>query len=645
MYLNNHLTKQQKLKQFFIRNLDIIYFIVILSIKSFNFNKFISPTYFNYFYIGTATISAVGVIAAISIIFKNNTRTRILYIFNIILSILMIVDTVYYRYFKDLMSLGVIRNGFLLGGVGASVKELMKPADFLYLLDIFALIPFLKFYKKIPKFQPKFIRRLITFIILFAVFVAMDAKKIQDLDNDQPRLISTMFNRLYLAQVLGPINFHILDTYNVTSTVLSNMQRLPQERQNEIKTYLEKKNSNTGTKFKGAGEGKNLIVIQVEALQQFVINKKFNGQEITPNLNKWINKSLYFNNYFYQVAAGNTSDAEFLSNNSLYPAASGAAYYMYSGDTLDSMAKELKDKDYYTAALHGYREGFWNRNVMYKTEKFDDFYGQRTYNINENVGLGLSDKSFLEQSFNKIKSFSQPFYAFTITLSSHYPYDDTAGYDKGSTTKFNAGKYENTLLGDYLKGIHYTDEQLGMFLDKLQSSGILDNSIVVLYGDHYAIPKNSMPLLYDFEGIQNSTDLDWFQLQKVPMFIHFPKDENKGVNSLYTGQIDLFPTIANLYNLPNKYMLGKDMLNSTEGDVKFRNGSFTDGNTFYVSWTNTYYDTKSKKVILSTPSLEAKKNTTLTELQYSDDILNHNLLKKFLQEDSEKKSDKAYENK
>ncbi|AJA48334.1 lipoteichoic acid synthase 2 [Clostridium pasteurianum DSM 525 = ATCC 6013] len=645
MYIDNNttkLTKSEKIKQFFIKNLDIIYFIVILSIKSFNFNKFISPVYFNYFYIGAATISAVGVFASIALLFKNNTRTRLLYIFNIVLSVLIIVDTVYYRYFKDLMSLGVVRNGFLLGGVGASVKELIKPTDFLYLLDIFILIPFLRFYKKVPRIQLKFIKRFAIFLIVFAIFVAVDAKKIHDLDKEQPRLISTMFNRLYLAQVLGPINFHILDTYNVTSTAVSNMQKLPEERQNEIKTYLENKNSNTTTtaNLKGAGNGKNLIVIQVEALQEFVINKKLDGQEITPNLNRWINKSLYFNNYFYQVAAGNTSDAEFLSNNSLYPAASGAAYYMYSGDTLNSMAKEFKEKDYYTAALHGYREGFWNRNVMYKSEKFDDFYGQRAYNINENVGLGLSDKSFLNQSFDKIKSFSQPFFAFTITLSSHYPYDDVNGYDKGTTNKFNSGKYENTLLGDYLKGIHYTDEQLGMFLDKLESSGMMDNSIVVLYGDHYAIPKNSMPLLYDFEGIKNPTDLDWFELQKVPMLIHFPKDEHKGINSLYTGQIDLFPTIANLYNLSNKYMLGKDMLNSSTGDVNFRSGSFTDGNAFYVSWTNTYYDVKTKKVIPSTPALEAKKETTLTELQYSDDILNHNLLKKFLQEDSENKSNK-----
>lgn len=136
------------------------------------------------------------------------------------------------------------------------------------------------------------------------------------------------------------------------------------------------------------------------------------GQEVTPNLNKWINKSMYFDNYFYQVAAGNTSDAEFLSNNSLYPAVSGAAYYMYSGNQFKSLPNTLQDKGYYTAAMHGYKDGFWNRNVMYKAQKFQDFHGESTYNIDEQVGLGLSDKSFFNQSLEKIKTFKQPFYSF-----------------------------------------------------------------------------------------------------------------------------------------------------------------------------------------------------------------------------------------
>lgn len=333
---------------------------------------------------------------------------------------------------------------------------------------------------------------------------------------------------------------------------------------------------------------------------------------------------MYFDNYFYQVAGGNTSDAEFMSNNSLYPAASGAAYYTYSGNYYDSLASQLKNNDYYTAALHGYSEGFWNRNVMYKSESFDNFYGEHSFNVDEEVGLGLSDKSFLNQSIEKIKTFKEPYFSFLVTLSSHFPYDDGKGYGD-----FNVEKYENSLLGNYLRGIHYTDDQLGMFLDKLEQEGITKNSIIVIYGDHFAIPKEHIDELYKFENVNNPDDLKWFQYQKVPLIIHFPEDQNSGINHTYGGQMDLYPTLANLFNLPREYMFGKDLINSNSNKVVFRNGSFTDGNVFFVSWTNTYYDVKTGKMIPETEELKKKKEQYIKELGYSDDTLNHNLIKIF----------------
>lgn len=111
------------------------------------------------------------------------------------------------------------------------------------------------------------------------------------------------------------------------------------------------------------------------------------------------------------------------------------------------------------------------------------------------------------------------------------------------------------------------------------------------------------------------------------MLIHFPQDEYKGVNHTYGGQIDLYPTIANLYNLPRKYMLGNDLLNVADPKVTFRNGSFTDGKAFYISWTGEYYDIKTGEKITETEELKAKKQESAKDLQSSDELLNHNLIK------------------
>ncbi|WP_026883186.1 LTA synthase family protein [Clostridium akagii] len=605
-----------------VNNLDIIWFLIIISIKEINYNKLISPYFLDY---KTAIISSVIVIGSISLLFKNKNRIKYLYIMDILLSIIAFADTLYYRYSKGAISIGTIQNATMLGDVSSGVQSLLKFSDIFYFADIIILIPVLFLYKKLSRTDTFFYRRFIIFLVVFGIGVTGDARCINALDVEQPGLIHTMSNKMYLLSKIGNINFHVIDAYNETSTKLSNMQSVPASKQKEIKQYLQKKDATKGTVLKDAGKGKNLIVIQVEALQQFVIGKKINGEEITPNLNRWLGKSLYFNNYYYQAAAGTTADAEFLSLNSLYPAATGAAYELYPGDTFDSTAKQFNDKGYFTVALNGYENGFWNRNVMYKAEDFSKYFSAKDYNNDEQVGLGLSDKSFLNQTLQKLKTYKEPYYSFMITLSSHMPYDDQKGYG----SDFNLGKYKGSYIGNYMNGIHYTDAQLGMFLDKLDNEGILKNSIVVLYGDHFAIPKYEAEGLYDVEGIQNATDLDWDKLQKVPMMIHFPDDANKGVNTLPAGQVDLYPTIANLFNLDKKYMFGTDLLNTNANVVSFRDSSFTDGNDFYVAGTDTYYDIKSGKKIPQTNILLNEKKDTTKQLEYNDEILNHNLIKSF----------------
>lgn len=622
--MNINKLKNSTLINIYKENADIMMFSILIFTKIMLYAKQISP---EYLYIGVThpVFASVLVLVSFSVLFKYNRRIGYLYALDIIISLMLMADLMYYRYFKDVITVAALKNVKLLGGVSSSVGSLFSLKDLIYLADIIILIPFVKKYKNKENVKKKpLLSKFAVFSVMFIIGIFINAKSVYAVSKEQPTLLSSMSNRIYLTKLIGNINFHAIDAYNYISTKLKNSKNLSPQEEQEIKSFLKNNNNSSGTYLKGEGEGKNLIVIQVEALQQFVINKKINGQEITPNLNKWLNRSLYFDNYFYQVAGGNTSDAEFMSNNSLYPAQSGAAYYNYSGNQYDSLAKQLKDKQYYTAALHGYNEGFWNRNVMYKSEKFDNFYGEHSFNVNETVGLGLSDKSFLEQSVDKLKSFQQPYYSFLITLSSHFPYDDVEGYGN-----FDVGQYENTLLGDYLKGIHYTDQQLGAFLDKLDKEGITQNSVIVLYGDHFAIPRDNIEELYKFENMSNVNDLQWFEYQKVPLIMHFPGDANKGVNHTYAGQMDLYPTLANIFNLPKQYMFGKDILNSNNGKVVFRNGSFTNGNVFYVSWTNTYYDIKSGKQIEETDELAKMKEEYNKELQYSDDILNHNLIKVF----------------
>ncbi|QCH27707.1 LTA synthase family protein [Clostridium tyrobutyricum] len=617
----------QFLFYFLFNNIDIILFFILVFTKLYMYSKSISPGYLDRSVI-IPIIASILVFLGISLILKEKTRISFLYIANIVISAMLIADVMYYRYFKDIITVSSVKNAKMLGDVSSSVASLFNFKDVFYILDVFVLIPFERMYKRLKQNSLKISNRIPGFLILIALGVVVNAGTLYNVSKTQPTLLTAMSNRIYLTKMIGNIDFHVVDAFNFVSTNIKNSKKLPEERVEKIKDFLKQNDQQSGqTKFQGKYSGKNLIVIQVEALQQFVINQKVNGKEITPNLNRWIKKSMYFDNYYYQVAGGTTADAEFMSNNSLYPAQSGAAYYTYSGNTYNSLGVALKNKGYYTAAMHGNTEGFWNRNVMYKAEGFDDFFGQHSYNVDEIIGLGLSDKSFLNQSIEKMEKFKQPYYQFVVTLTSHFPYD--AGSSKYGN--FDVGKYKGTFMGNYLQAIHYTDEQLGNYLDTLEKNGTLANSVVAIYGDHFAIPKDKMDQLYNFENVDNQNDYTWFKYQKVPLIMHFPDGMNSGViDHSYTAQMDLYPTLANLMGISKQYMFGKDMLNDKSGKVIFRNGSFIDGKNLYVSWANSYYDLATGKPVQETAKLKEEKDEYTEELQYSDDLLNHNLLKTFL---------------
>lgn len=613
----------EKVKVLISTYIDIILFIILVCAKALIYGRQLESGYFSYTSLLYPILASIIILVSFSLILNSKIRTKFLYICNLIITIFLISDLNYFRYFKDVISIPVLINGFQLGAVKSSVSSIIKFTDFFYALDLIFIPIIVNKYKPEKAEITSKLSKILVFSVLLIVGIIIDTSNFYSLSKDQPKLLTTMYNKVYITKKLGSINYHYLDFYNFISFNISRKSPVSKSEETSIQTFFQD-NSSHNNNLNGAAKGKNLIMIQVEALQEFVINAKVDGKEVTPNLNKWIKRSEYFNNFYYQISAGGTSDAEFMTNNSLYPASSGAAYFLYCGNEFNAMPKSFKKSGYNTAAFHGFRESFWNRNVVYKKFGFDNFYGEKSYNIDENVGLGLSDKSFLNQSIDKIKKLNKPYYSFLITLSSHFPYDDVDHYGN-----FNVGSYENSLLGNYLKSIHYTDEQLGMFFDKLEKEGILKDSVVVLYGDHYAIPKEHEQELSKFLGKSSLSDIEWLKLQKVPMMIHFPDESIKGVNNIYSGQMDIYPTMANLFNLSDKSFMGKDLFNSSQGAIIFRDGSFIYNNCYYVSQKNSYYNISTNQKIDETDSLKKKKEDVLNQLQYSDEILKHNLLKKF----------------
>lgn len=571
------------------------------------------------------TLGSIFVLISFAFLMKQKTARKYVTIVNILLSFVMFSDLMFYRYFNDLISVPLLFQAGNITDVGSSLLELLHLGDIVFIADII-LLPFLQSKLIKEKYILKNIRNrsVVKSVSLCMSGIIMVYTGTAQLVNTQPAILKTFYDRVYVAQNIGLINYHAADAYRFVEQNMKESNELDTEKQNEIMEFFkEKKKSNKiGTAF-GVGKDKNIIVIQVEALQQFVINKSVNGQEITPNLNKLISKSIYFDNYYYQTAGGGTSDAEFTSNVSMYPMKEGSAYIRKAGNCYYSLPQKLKDCGYGTVAMHAYKPGFWNRSVMYKSLGFDEFVSKPDFEEDEILGMGLSDKSFFTQAYDRLSKYNQPYFAFLITLSSHFPY----GNDKSYYSSFDAGEYKGTLLGDYIETIHYTDEALGMFIEKLQSSGELKNTVLAIYGDHQAIPRDSIGELADFMGKKELNELEWQQLQKVPLIIHLPGSEESQVVSTAGGEVDFMPTLLNIAGVDTSdtVNMGQDLLSSENGFVVFRNGSYVTDNIAYISNSNTAYDVKTGET-LQKESYEVEKSMAERYLDYSDAIMEFDLI-------------------
>lgn len=321
----------------------------------------------------------------------------------------------------------------------------------------------------------------------------------------------------------------------------------------------------------GLAKGRNLILVQMESMQNMLINAEYEGQEITPFLNSLIKSegTFYFDNFYSQLGAGNTSDAEFAVNHSMLGTTDSYTYQLFQNNYFKGLPKILKEENYCTAAFHGYKKNFWNRENIYPNLGFDFFFGGEDY-VSDNIeGLGggnitgISDSEFFRQTVEKMKELKEPYYSFLITLSAHHPFglpDEMKEIDL-------LAKDEN-VFGNYLNAIHYSDKALSEFFDELKESGLYKNSLIILYGDHFGLSKSD-PRISNLVTDWLGTDYTYDEMNNVPLIIHIPGEKRHELFSVSGGQIDLLPTISYLMGIRklDTLYLGQNLFNLDTGFV------------------------------------------------------------------------------
>lgn len=494
----------------------------------------------------------------------------------LVLFLWLFSNVVYYREFADYISVStMMATSSVSTGLGETALELFNLWDLVYFADFIIIAIVLR--KKPYKLNPKPFSKRASFAVS-SLAILLFSVNLFTAEIDRPELLTRGFSNTYIVRALGLPAFF---TYNAHQTYTAEKERSDATAEDlvPVEEYVQEHYASPNSDYFGIAKGRNVIYLHLESLQQFVIDYKLNVDgveyEVTPFLNSLYHSqsTLAFSNFFNQVKAGKTSDAETMIETSLFGLNQGSFMVQYGGSNTQQAAPYILSQNggYTSAVFHGNSASFWNRNNTYKQWGYNYFFDQSYFSeaTEENsFQYGLNDKIMFADSIQYLERLQQPFYAKFITVSHHYPYTSSL---IGDEIGFPLADTPDETINGYFATANYLDASIKAFFDYLKATGLYENSIIVLYGDHYGISNSRNPDLAPLIGKDSQTwsDFDNAMMQRVPYMIVVPGMTNGGIIDTFGGQIDALPTLEHLLGIEaNNYLqVGQDMLSSEHSQV------------------------------------------------------------------------------
>jgi len=652
-------------KQYCENNIIFLTFVITCVLNSTLLRFFTMHTLENYLSIKAilADLAVITIIGSFGYLFKPKNRFTYFFIMEIFFTAICVINSIYYTFYTSFASVSMLSLTQYLGDVGdAVVENVVQLKDLVYILGpIVLLFVHLKmkkknYYKKVElkSERKKKSLKTLTFGGALAILFLLTMSSL-----DVTRFVK-QWNKEYIVMRFGIYVYQANDLITSVQPKINSMFGYDKAKKNFDDYFADKPEVQETNEYTNIFEGKNVIVIHAESMMNNLIDMKFNDREVTPSLNKLAHTGMYFSNFYAQVSVGTSSDTELTFNTSLMPTKSGTAFVSYSDRKYNSIPQMLNEKGYYTFSMHANNADFWNRRNMHKSLGYQRFYSKTDYTVTKEntVGLGLSDYEFFKQSIPKIKKINEEnknWYGVMIMLSNHTPFSEvekygdfpvdikeTVTHEDGTTEEVSYPYLEGRKLGNYFKSAHYADGALGEFIDGLDREGLLENTIIVLYGDHDSrLSKSEWRRYYNYnketdsnyeEDDPNYVEFDSYQYElgrKVPFIIWSKDMQGTKLNQQITdvmGMYDVQPTLGNMMNFHNKYGLGRDIFNIRENNlVAFPNGNWVTNKVYYNSQKEEYLALVNEAI----SEEEIARNTEYTNklLDVSNDIIVFDLLK------------------
>jgi len=513
---------------------------------------------------------------------RSRRRYWYLAVVSILVSVILTAEYLYYSYAGGFLQISALKLVGESSAVLGTVVRLVSPklilflANFLIVLAVGLIAP-----RRRPFLVPLKAgeKALVVVFVLASVFGGYDtllAAEKHDWGNDS-RLYSQMYDLNGVVGEMGVVNFFLEDA---AKRALKVGQVTPADK-DFVRQWAAARPAPAapGPEF-GVARGRNLIFIQVESLENAVLNAKVGGASITPNLDALAKAGLYYSNYYTQVGLGNTADAEFVTLDSLYPLPDSVTFVDHAQNQYAALPQLLVDHGYDTQVFHGDVATFWNRVNIYPNLGYQAWHMQDEFTSTRAIGItGLGDEDFFKQALPKVEALKQPFMATLITLSSHTPFTLP---DDLRTLPIPAGSGLNDTQAQYLESVHYADQAIGEFVDGLKQSGLYDNSVILIFGDHGSFTGISQALGTEPDGVADMNEA------RVPLIVLAPGLGLQGERTIPGSHLDVYPTVAHLLGLETpRSVLGQDLL-STATSVAVNRKSVTGGISAIIGASVTY---------------------------------------------------------
>ena len=619
-----------------------------------------------------ADFSVVLIIGAFGYLLKKKNRFKYYMFWTIVFTAVCVINSAYYTNYASFTSFSLLATSMQIFGVSDALNTIVEIKDFSYILAIVIMLLMRKYYKYTSFYdnvKSKKTGRIVCLKILVVGFIFVGFFMSTVTGTDISRLYK-QWNREYVVMKFGIYTYQgndLIASLRPQISPLFGYDKAAKEVREYYKEYPSEQKQNEYTdKYKG----KNIIVIHAESIQNFLLDTEINGVQIAPNIKRLSEEGLYFSNFYAQESVGTSSDSEFTFSTSLLPATNGTVFVSYWNREYTSIQKLLNKEGYYTFSMHANKGNFWNREVMHEQLGYKKFYNYTTdYEIKDEniIGLGLNDKEFFTQSVEKLKKINsqhEKWYGLSIMLTNHTPFTGLEGEDTLDLTYHyqkttSEGQQEvindylkNKTLGNYLKTAHYADEAIGQYISQLDQAGLLENAIVVIYGDHDAkIKRSEYDYYYNYNPETDSkydkndpnykeyTKYDYEVNRKVPFIIWTKYNQEQKEIKEVMGMYDILPTLGNMIGIHSDYALGHDIFSIDENFVVFPNGNFITN--------KMYYDSQSDEGILldesspiSSDYIEKYATRAEREVAVSNDIIVHDLIKKIAESDKVLKENK-----